>query len=702
MLPMEMTSSPSDIPRITDYCHDIHDNRRSISRDVQYESTNNGDIVVVQPSFDDSVGRSSHSPGKAKKEWSSHHQQQHMEENQQLDPASSQNPLSLEERHYARHTRNLSAHFSDATTLSDRDTTIHKGDSDSLEDEDHVLSRRKHRRMHSNDGSSPTYAHRRINSIGKSKAVKRHRHQKHQRENSEGLNILSAAVAVTNDVSRESNDGVRDTGRIAPWDPPSAARVSQTGSFDQPTYRQNGPIMHPPPHRRSGYPSQGPYPGAVPYPPPSHYYAHPPPQGGYYHPSGFPPRMVGPPQPYPVQYSHRTNDSYHKVSRNQVGSRDSPVDPKGPEEHHDTDMDPLTQSSGLDKSAASIGNSSTQGSQTFVTAIAVGEGSTRVQVSRRQKHAATSTEDVVAGLIPNLVGHHRKLSSFSSLGTIMGPGFLPPTPGAPYDMPDSLLEMKRPGHHRVTSSSISFLQGLDVGLDGNDVNFLRDLHASNNGQILEHRSSSPSELMKGGDSTATGDYSGGEGTKLAVGGTSKRVRRKCTVAGCPNRVVQGGLCISHGAKRKLCKHPGCQKNVKKAGMCSTHGPARKRCDFEGCQKVAVQGGRCIAHGAKKKLCCVKDCTKQAILSGMCKKHHDKSLGYGSAFHDSIDPDSYYQEGRSSSESEASVAPKATHHRGLSIFQEISADTVQSILNEEALEEAAELHRSNRGETNTEW
>ena len=45
----------------------------------------------------------------------------------------------------------------------------------------------------------------------------------------------------------------------------------------------------------------------------------------------------------------------------------------------------------------------------------------------------------------------------------------------------------------------------------------------------------------------------------------KRIRRKCTVEGCENRVVQGGLCISHGAKRKICGFPGCTKHVKKAG-----------------------------------------------------------------------------------------------------------------------------------------
>jgi hypothetical protein len=102
-----------------------------------------------------------------------------------------------------------------------------------------------------------------------------------------------------------------------------------------------------------------------------------------------------------------------------------------------------------------------------------------------------------------------------------------------------------------------------------------------------------------------------------------RHRRKCAVVSCPNRVVQGGLCISHGARRKTCNFPGCTKNVKKQGKCSAHGPERKRCEAEGCTKVAVQGGKCISHGAKKKGCGIEGCTKQSIMGGMCKKHYDE-------------------------------------------------------------------------------
>jgi len=168
---------------------------------------------------------------------------------------------------------------------------------------------------------------------------------------------------------------------------------------------------------------------------------------------------------------------------------------------------------------------------------------------------------------------------------------------------------------------------------------------------------------------------GESSTKLAAGGTSKRVRRKCTIEGCENRVVQGGLCITHGARRKICKHPGCNKNVKKAGLCSTHGPARKRCEHEGCSKVAVQGGRCISHGAKKKLCSVEKCSKQAILGGMCKKHHDQLAGPSSE-QSALGPSASW------AAKPSGAVHKPTHTRGLSIFQEMSADTVSTLLNDD--------------------
>ena len=150
-----------------------------------------------------------------------------------------------------------------------------------------------------------------------------------------------------------------------------------------------------------------------------------------------------------------------------------------------------------------------------------------------------------------------------------------------------------------------------------------------------------------------------------------RSRRKCSVADCPNRVVQGGLCIAHGAKRKTCSHPGCTKNVKKAGMCSTHGPARKRCEVEGCTKVAVQAGRCIAHGAKKKVCSIELCTKQAILAGMCKKHHDETHGVVKQ------PRGARGKKPAAADVTEGAHKKGGHERGLSLFQD--SDLMKTII-----------------------
>ena len=113
------------------------------------------------------------------------------------------------------------------------------------------------------------------------------------------------------------------------------------------------------------------------------------------------------------------------------------------------------------------------------------------------------------------------------------------------------------------------------------------------------------------------------------GKNPKRVRRKCSHGDCDNRVVQGGVCVTHGARRKGCAHPGCDKAVKLAGYCSAHGPSRRKCDEDGCGRVAVQGGRCLSHGARRRICNYPaaggrgPCGKNAIAGGMCKKHHDR-------------------------------------------------------------------------------
>jgi hypothetical protein len=144
---------------------------------------------------------------------------------------------------------------------------------------------------------------------------------------------------------------------------------------------------------------------------------------------------------------------------------------------------------------------------------------------------------------------------------------------------------------------------------------ITDTISSSEESDQQHDWASPSNSMVNSEVT--------EGTSTSTDNRLNRKlrpRRRCTVQGCGNRVVQGGLCISHGAKRKPCGFTGCPKFVKNAGMCSAHGPRRKRCLVHGCEKASVQNGTCIAHGAKKKLCVMEGCERQGVVKGMCKRH----------------------------------------------------------------------------------
>ena len=58
-------------------------------------------------------------------------------------------------------------------------------------------------------------------------------------------------------------------------------------------------------------------------------------------------------------------------------------------------------------------------------------------------------------------------------------------------------------------------------------------------------------------------------------GARKRKRRYCNQEGCSKQVVQGGVCIKHGARVKPCSREGCGKQVVQGGVCVEHG-ARKR------------------------------------------------------------------------------------------------------------------------------
>ena len=668
---------------------------------TKFESTPNGDVVTVEPSFDVEDLRSQ-DPG-----------------NSQESPGSSSTPLRR-----PVHRRELSAHFFDATRLTDDPPDdMHRVKREypsqharPQRDRTHVQAfsvprasparpsdggaaafsiaanappmspaanvGNKHRRGPSGGFTNPAVAHRRINSIGDSAQVDRYyggyqyypparhgsaRQGYHRREASAGLDILSA-VADESKEQLEMAAGKRGPNKSA-WNVPSEPNPSSERRMDppQPVTAASSYDYHHGPH--TSYSGQYGYNSSQTGHPGMHYYQHqdafyppgPPQHHGYHHP---PQRS---PITYPTQYAPiKEAQQYPTCPVHQPELDSKPDNTLGTDEQLFQKKETAEWRSG----------GTTTGSQTFVTAISVGNGHRTVIPAPVHRHTGSNTEAGDNPPVPMNVGHHRKLSSYSSLGTLMG--------SALFADPEQANPSVTSGHHRSTSSSASLLQGLD-----GDMFFLQNLQAATPQGVFapSFANSRPMETTsQQADVVSSNDASG---HSLAEGGTSKRIRRKCTVGNCANRVVQGGLCISHGAKRKTCKHPGCNKNVKKAGLCSTHGPARKRCENRGCGKVAVQGGHCIAHGAKKKLCEFEDCEKQAILSGMCKKHHDAAEGIMTA---DTETDSCVEIDSEKPEPTQEKAPKRpSHTRGLSIFQEISAESVQTLLSTDVGSSGPQVH-----------
>ena len=105
---------------------------------------------------------------------------------------------------------------------------------------------------------------------------------------------------------------------------------------------------------------------------------------------------------------------------------------------------------------------------------------------------------------------------------------------------------------------------------------------------------------------------------------------RCGQEGCTNQAQKGGVCKRHGAKVKtyICSHEGCTSQVKKGGVCKRHGAKVKKyiCSHEGCNNhAAKKGGVCVRHGAKRKNCSREGCTSQVKKGGLCYKHGAKKM-----------------------------------------------------------------------------
>jgi len=205
-------SSPPDVRNVSDDRIHPQDAR---SRHADFETTVDGDVLIVQPSFDDEKTPKC-SPIKQQQDWQVRSPQQEFDKEGESELRNPSSPSKYQDPRAQRHTRNLSAHFFDATTLRGARSTD-SADMDKVEEEadGFAAASRKHRRMMSGDVSNPNFAHRRINSIGNSAAVARRHQQAHHRVDSAGLDILSAAADVSNDEFAEV------AGTMSGWELPA-------------------------------------------------------------------------------------------------------------------------------------------------------------------------------------------------------------------------------------------------------------------------------------------------------------------------------------------------------------------------------------------------------------------------------------------------------------------------------------------------
>ena len=77
--------------------------------------------------------------------------------------------------------------------------------------------------------------------------------------------------------------------------------------------------------------------------------------------------------------------------------------------------------------------------------------------------------------------------------------------------------------------------------------------------------------------------------KYRVSKTKASYSQLCSHEGCAKAVVQGGVCVQHGAKVNRCGQEGCTNQTQKGGVCKRHGAKVKTyiCSHEGCTSQAT-------------------------------------------------------------------------------------------------------------------
>eukprot|EP00590_Aulacoseira_subarctica_P009550 CAMPEP_0172429586 /NCGR_PEP_ID=MMETSP1064-20121228/51087_1 /TAXON_ID=202472 /ORGANISM="Aulacoseira subarctica , Strain CCAP 1002/5" /LENGTH=868 /DNA_ID=CAMNT_0013175109 /DNA_START=159 /DNA_END=2765 /DNA_ORIENTATION=+ len=75
--------------------------------------------------------------------------------------------------------------------------------------------------------------------------------------------------------------------------------------------------------------------------------------------------------------------------------------------------------------------------------------------------------------------------------------------------------------------------------------------------------------------------------------------------------------------RRKCSVPDCDNRVVQGGLCISHGAKRKQCSHPGCEKNVKKAGLCSSHGPARKKCEDDGCNKVAVQGGRCITHGAK-------------------------------------------------------------------------------
>jgi hypothetical protein len=141
--------------------------------------------------------------------------------------------------------------------------------------------------------------------------------------------------------------------------------------------------------------------------------------------------------------------------------------------------------------------------------------------------------------------------------------------------------------HEKTETKTAATIGIGPPLDDLTAHVFHDslLKRADEAAVAMNKKSSPAsfddETSPRKASTADTSNDVSDGTATSMNSREKKIYY-CSSEGCTNQVVNGGVCMRHGARVKRCSREGCTNVAVQGGVCNRHGAKVKRCSSEGC------------------------------------------------------------------------------------------------------------------------